>query len=179
MKKSTLYCRALLLLGLCLTLCGCVASKQTDAPASTVAAAPTLPPHYPAAFLPLPKDSAVMQFTAIADGEKQSDYVTFTTSMKKQEAAEYFEPLLEKDADYYFASESDLVPLDIQGAFPSAAGGMELFARYALETAPASVSGSRFTPWRTGKPLPSSKYKSLTGKSRNNQSARVVRLDIV
>lgn len=141
MKKSTLHCRTLLLLGLCLTLCGCVASKQADAPASAVTAAtPTLPPHYPAALLPLPEGSAVTQFTVIVDGEKQSDYVTFTTSMKKQEAADYFKPLLEKDADYYLASESDIVPLDIQGAYPGAAGGMELFARYALETAPAAVT---------------------------------------
>ena len=127
----------LLLLSLCLGLCGCVSVTQTSAP--TARPAPTLPPHYPAERLPLPEGSAVYSFNTIVDGEKQTDYVVLTLPMKKAEAAAYFKPLLEKDATSYTESESDIVPLEIQGAYPDAKAQLEIFARYSSESVNASV----------------------------------------
>lgn len=127
----------LLLAALCLGLGGCVSVSQTAAPTTTPA--PTLPPHYPAERLPLPEESAVYDFTTIVDGDKQTDYVVLTLLMNREEAAAYFKPLLEKDSEYYTESESDIVPLEIQGAYSDAKEQMELFARYSHESVNATV----------------------------------------
>jgi len=127
----------LLLLALCLGLGGCVSVSETPAP--TAAPAPTLPPHYPSERLPLPEGSAVKNFTTIVDGEKQTDTLVLTLPMNKAEAVAYFKPLLEKDSQSCTESESDIVPLEIQGAYPDAKGQTELFARYSGESVNASV----------------------------------------
>ena len=116
---------------------GCVSVSQTPAPTATPA--PTLPAHYPSERLALPEGSAVKDFTAIVDGDKHTEYVVITLPMKRAEAVAYFKPLLEKDAEFYTESELDRPPLEIQGAYPDASGGIELFARYAQESVSASV----------------------------------------
>lgn len=137
---------ALLLAALCSVFGGCVSVSQTSAPTPAPTPAPTLSPRYPVERLPLPEGSVVGSATAIVDGDNQSEYLVITLPMKKSEAISYFKPLLEKDAEFYTESESDIVPLEIQGAYPDAKHQVELFARYAGESALSVMRVNIFMP---------------------------------
>lgn len=137
MARLLLWILLLAMLGL--GLGGCVGVSQTSAPTAAPSAEPTLPPHHPSDRLPLPEGSVVRHFTTLLDGNKQIDSAVITLPLKKAEAAAYFKPLLEKDAEYYTESESAIVPPEILGAYPQAAGQLELFARYSQAAGKASV----------------------------------------
>lgn len=98
---------------------------------------PGLSAHYPWERVPLPEESELIEVSSTEDTDKYVEYTDIHLPMTKTEAIAYFQPLLEKDADF-FKLDADLeyVPLEIQGAYPDAVSNTSLYARYTAETEP-------------------------------------------
>lgn len=110
---------------------------------------PGLSAHYPWERVPLPEGSGFIEALGIEDTDKYVEYTDIRLPMTKTEAIAYFQPLLEKDADF-FKLDADLeyVPLEIQGAYPDVVSDTSLYARYTAETEPNIyiINVSLYTP---------------------------------
>jgi hypothetical protein len=110
---------------------------------------PGLSAHYPWERVPLPEGSEFIEVSGMEDTDKYVEYTDIRLPMTKTEAVAYFQPLLEKDVDFFkLDADLDYVPLEIQGAYPDAVSCTSLYARYTAETEPNIhiINVSLYTP---------------------------------
>jgi hypothetical protein len=132
------------------------AADQSSAPGTEPPSAapqdgrlPGLSAHYPWERVPLPDGSETIDVSDMEDTDKYVEYTDIRLPMTKTEAVAYFQPLLEKDADYFtLDADLDYVPLEVQGAYPDAVSCTSLYARYTAETEPNIyiINVSLYTP---------------------------------
>ena len=132
------------------------AADQSSAPETDETSAvpqdgrlPGLSAHYPWERVPLPEGSEFVEVSGMEDTDKYVEYTDIRLPMTKAEAVAYFQPLLEKDADFFkLDTDLDYVPLEIQGAYPDVVSNTSLYARYTAETEPNIyiINVSLYTP---------------------------------
>lgn len=122
----------------------------TEAPnANTGGSLEGLAAYYPWDIVPLPEGSVLVKAQGVEDTDKYVEYSYVQLTLTKSEAVEYFEPLMQKDADYYTRDNDLTFPsLEVQGMYPEVVSFTSLYARYTEDIGGnvALVSVNLYTP---------------------------------
>ncbi len=105
--------------------------------------------YYPWDIVPLPEGSVFVKAQGVEDTDKYVEYSYVQLALTKSEAVEYFEPLMQKDADYCTRDNDLTFPsLEVQGMYPEVVSFTSLYARYTEDIGGnvALVSVNLYTP---------------------------------
>jgi len=105
--------------------------------------------YYPWDIVPLPEGSVFVKVQGVEDTDKYVEYSYVQLALTKSEAVEYFEPLMQKDADYYTRDDDLTFPsLEVQGMYPEVVSFTSLYARYTEQVGGnvALVNVNLYTP---------------------------------